>query len=317
MVTKVVKDVKEQRKCARSKVPKGFFEIDKIVTHREKEGETGYSIRWKGYEQAIGVEVTKEEVAEFIVKGGKILNAKFVYKLEDAQDRVLLVLHYVDDLVLASKDHLLRDEFLKHMGITWKITSEDKNTGFANTLFAATDASFAMCPLTRKSHAGYVIFLNHGPISYKSKLQNIVTLSSAEAEFVALSDVTCEVKYLRELSRGLGYPQREATLVFEDNRAAILVAQNECSASGRMRHVDVKFRFVVEAVKNKEIRVRYIPTDLNFADCFTKSLTPKKHAEAVKAILGDKDAYRLTVAKVDQEDEDQETENVMILDFTW
>jgi hypothetical protein len=40
-VTKVVKDVKEQRKCARSKVPKGFFEIDKIVTHREKEGETG------------------------------------------------------------------------------------------------------------------------------------------------------------------------------------------------------------------------------------------------------------------------------------
>jgi hypothetical protein len=203
------------------------------------------------------------------------------------------------------------------MGITWKITSEDKNTGFANTLFAATDASFAMCPLTRKSHAGYVIFLNHGPISYKSKLQNIVTLSSAEAEFVALSDVTCEVKYLRELSRGLGYPQREATLVFEDNRAAILVAQNECSASGRMRHVDVKFRFVVEAVKNKEIRVRYIPTDLNFADCFTKSLTPKKHAEAVKAILGDKDAYRLTVAKLDQEDEDQETENVMILDFTW
>jgi hypothetical protein len=597
MVTKVVKDVKEQRKCARSKVPKGFFEIDKIVTHREKEGETGYSIRWKGYEQAIGVEVTKEEVAEFIAKGGKILNAKFVYKrkyaivngveqflkwksrmavigcaerqgwetvystfsptvafaairllialtvdekymvdsydlsgaflgtelrdravyvklpadagvhagkilllkksvyglktsgkdfieqlaeeilgfvteatcprtrkvtkhsfkripvdhcvfkLEDAQGRILLLLHYVDDLVLASTDHLLRDEFLKHinrcwntthegrlarflginyvwsagsctcnaaayieriarrfevtemrlpdspldagfevteadfevvstpeqislyrsligsigyaattcrfdvsyslsvlsrylakpnarlieaakrviryllktkhMGITWKITSEDKNTGFANTLFAATDASFAMCPLTRKSHAGYVIFLNHGPISYKSKLQNIVTLSSAEAEFVALSDVTCEVKYLRELSRGLGYPQREATLVFEDNRAAILVAQNECSASGRMRHVDVKFRFVAEAVKNKEIRVRYIPTDLNFADCFTKSLTPKKHAEAVKAILGDKDAYRLTVAKVDQEDEDQETENVMILDFTW
>jgi hypothetical protein len=98
MVTKVVKDVKEQRKSARSKVPKGFFEIDKIVTHREKEDETGYSIRWKGYEQAIGIEVTKEEVAEFIVKGGKILNAKFVYKLEDAQDRVLLLLHYVDDL---------------------------------------------------------------------------------------------------------------------------------------------------------------------------------------------------------------------------
>ncbi len=85
----------------------------------------------------------------------------------------------------------------------------------------------------------------------------------AESEFVSLSDVTCKVKYLRELSRGLGYPQRDATLVFEDNRAAILVAQNECSASGRMRHVDVKFRFVMETVKNKEIRVKYIQTDLS------------------------------------------------------
>jgi hypothetical protein len=179
----------------------------------------------------------------------------------------------------------------KDLGITWKVESEDKTTGFTNTLFGTTDASFAMCPLTRKSHAGYVIFMNHGVVSYKSKLQNIVTLSSAESEFVALSDVTCytcEVKYLRELSRGLGHPHRDATLVFEDNRAVILVAQNECSTSGRMRHVDVKFRFVMETVKNKEIRVRYIQTDLNFADLFTKSLTPKKHTEGVKAVLGDK-----------------------------
>jgi hypothetical protein len=57
-------------------VPKGFFVNNKIVTHREKEGETEYNIRWKGYEQAIGVEVTKDEVAEFMVKGGKTLNAK-------------------------------------------------------------------------------------------------------------------------------------------------------------------------------------------------------------------------------------------------
>jgi hypothetical protein len=113
----------------------------------------------------------------------------------------------------------------------------------------------------------------------------LVTLSRAEAEFVALSDVTCEVKYLRELRWGLGHPQRETTLVFEDNRVAILVTQNECTVSARMSHVDVKFRFMTEAVKNKEIRVRYIPTDLNFVDCFTKSLMPKKHTEAVKTIL--------------------------------
>ena len=64
----------------------------------------------------------------------------------------------------------------KDLRITWKV-AEDKKTGFANVrgLFGATDASFAMCPLTPKSHAGYVVFMNHGVISYKSKLQNIVT----------------------------------------------------------------------------------------------------------------------------------------------
>ena len=92
------------------------------------------------------------------------------------------------------------------------------------------------------------------------------------------------------------------------------MAQNECSASGRMRHVDVKFRFVMEAVKNKEIRVRYIQTDLNFADLFTKSLTPKKHTAGVKAGLGDTDAYRLAVGNTDVEFEEQEASRVMMLE---
>ncbi len=78
------------------------------------------------------------------------------------------------------------------------------------------------------------MFMNHVVVSYKSKLKNIVTLSSVESEVVTISDVTCEVKYLRELSRGLCYPQRDGTLVFEDNRTAILVTQNECITIGRM-----------------------------------------------------------------------------------
>ncbi len=80
------------------------------------------------------------------------------------------------------------------------------------------------------------------------------------------------------------------------------------------RDVDVKFRFVMEAVKNKEIRVRYIQTDLNFADLFTRSLTPKKHTEGVKAVLGDKDEYGLPVGNTDVESEVQEASRVMMLE---
>ena len=51
-VVEVAKDVKEQRKSASNKVPKGFFRIDKVVKHREEGGETEYLVRWKGYDES-------------------------------------------------------------------------------------------------------------------------------------------------------------------------------------------------------------------------------------------------------------------------
>ncbi len=115
----------------------------------------------------------------------------------------------------------------KDLGIIWKVTVEDR--------------TFVMDPITRRSHAGFVTFNNHGLISWHSKLQSLVTLSSSEAEYVSLADMICEVKYLRELTRGLRFGQTESTLIYEDNRAAILTAEAECSAGGRLKHVDVKY----------------------------------------------------------------------------
>ncbi len=182
----------------------------------------------------------------------------------------------------------------KDLGITWSISEQDKESGFANVLFAAVDASFAMCKLTRRSHFGYTTFLNNGLVSWKS---TIVTLSSAESEYVALCDLTCEMRYLRQLAKGLGFEQKEPTLCFEDNKAAIMTAENECSAAGRMKHVDVKVRSVQESIKLGEIRVRYISTELNWADVLTKALVPKKHRDALEAIIDSKEAYRLTVTQ--------------------
>ena len=100
----------------------------------------------------------------------------------------------------------------KDLGITWSISEQDKESGFANVLFGVVDPSFAMCKLTSRSHFGYTTFLNRGLISWKSKLQSIVTLSSAESEYVALCDLTCEMRYLRQLAKGLGFEQKEPTL---------------------------------------------------------------------------------------------------------
>ncbi len=134
----------------------------------------------------------------------------------------------------------------------------------------------------------------------------------AEAEYIVLADMICEDKYLRELARGLGFVQAEPTLIYKDNRAAIMVAEAECSAGGRLKHVDVKYRFATEAVRNREVRVRYIPTNLNFADIMTKPLVPQKHKESVELIVSAKDTYRIVTARREMTDETYEASYFII-----
>ena len=77
----------------------------------------------------------------------------------------------------------------------------------------------------------------------------------------------------------------------------IITTENKCSVTGHMKHVDVKFRFVQESIKMGEIRIRYISTELNWVDVFTKSLVPKKNKDTIESIMGSKDPYRLIVSE--------------------
>ena len=76
-----------------------------------------------------------------------------------------------------------------------------------------------------------------------------------------------------------------------------MTAENECSAAGRMKHVDVKFRFVQESIKMGEIRIRYISTELNWAHVLTKARVPKKHKDDIESIIGSEEAHRLIVSE--------------------
>jgi len=76
-----------------------------------------------------------------------------------------------------------------------------------------------------------------------------------------------------------------------------MTAENECSAAGHMKHVDVKFRSVQGSIKLGEIRARFISTEFNWADMLTEALVPKKHKDTLEAIIDRKEAYRLTVTQ--------------------
>ena len=74
------------------------------------------------------------------------------------------------------------------LGITWKITAQDRKRGFGDMVFGVVDVSFVMDPITSRSHVVFVTFNNHELASWRSKLQFIVTLSSAE--YVTLVDMS-------------------------------------------------------------------------------------------------------------------------------
>ena len=69
---------------------------------------------------------------------------------------------------------------------------------------------------------------------------------------------------------------------WEDNKAAILIAENECSSAGRSQHIDVLYKFVAQAVTEGSVRVRYTPTDMNLADVLTKALPAATFDRVVK-----------------------------------
>ena len=93
-------------------------------------------------------------------------------------------------------------------------------------MFLRLNSDWAGCHKTRKSTSGYVIYFAGGPISWKSKLQQAVALSSCEAEYVALTEVVKEILWLVRHFKALGVDLDIPVFVFGDNTAAIALAKN-------------------------------------------------------------------------------------------
>jgi hypothetical protein len=118
-------------------------------------------------------------------------------------------------------------------------------------------------------------FLNNRVILYKSKLQPSVTLSSAEAEYMGLADEAEEVIYLRRLLEEIGFPQVGATLIWEDNKAAILLLLGDLLLKVRRAQpaewsmLTSSFDFA-EKIKEGVLRILYRPRDLTYTDLMTR-----------------------------------------------
>ena len=138
-----------------------------------------------------------------------------------------------------------------------------------------TDADYAGDVTTRRSTGGYVFLLGQTAISWSSKRQNSVTLSSCEAEYVAQAAAAQEAVWLRRLLSELNCPQQGPTQLFADNQGAIALAKNP-ENHARTKHIDVKYHFIRQEVSRGSVVLQYIGTGDMLADALTKAVPGPK-----------------------------------------
>ena len=127
----------------------------------------------------------------------------------------------------------------------------------------------------RRSTTGYVFKLGSGTISWCSKRQPTVSLSTTEAEYRAAAMVAQESTWLIQLMNNLHQPVDYVIPLYCDNQSAIRLVEN-LVFHARMKHVEVHYHFLREKVQLEEIEMRQIKTNDQVADLFTKSLSMSK-----------------------------------------
>ena len=133
------------------------------------------------------------------------------------------------------------------------------------------DSDWAAYPLTRHSLTGWIVFLGHSPISWKTKKQHTVARSSAEAEYRSMAAITCELKWLKGLLLSLGVHHPKSIPLFCDSQSTLHLAKNPVFHE-RSKHIEVDCHFLRDAILDGLITPSYVPTRTQLADIFTKAL---------------------------------------------
>lgn len=157
--------------------------------------------------------------------------------------------------LLATKNHVLR-------------LGEPNST---IPLIAFSDANWGESRIDRKSISGVICKVFGGTVSWSSRKQSMVSLSTTESEYYALAETVKETLWLIELLKDLKVEICSSPIINVDSQPCIKMISNE-KFSQRTKHIDVRFHFVKNALDENRIKLSYCPTDVNIADMMTKPL---------------------------------------------
>jgi hypothetical protein len=150
-------------------------------------------------------------------------------------------------------------------GITYGETSHP------HVLTAFSDSDYAGDSDTRRSTTGYLLTYNGGPVAWGSRRQSCVSLSTTEAEYIAMCEAAKDIVWTRRLLSGIGCDQKQPTELFCDNQGALKLVSNP-EFHRRTKHIDVRYHYVREQQMDGSIVVSHVGTKEQLADLLTKAL---------------------------------------------
>jgi hypothetical protein len=143
----------------------------------------------------------------------------------------------------------------------------------------------------RKSITGFILFVMGCPVVWKSKQQGNVSLSSTEAEYVAVSESTKEIIFIAQTLESIGIEVKYPIIVKVDNIGAIFMSEN-VTATARSRHIDARYHYVRNYIEDGVIKIQFVFTKDNKADVFTKN-TKSESFVSVMDYMMDKNQFEI------------------------
>jgi len=163
---------------------------------------------------------------------------------------------------------------MKTLGITYRKAQDD--TGDDNLFHGYADAAYANAD-DLKSMSSYVFLAAGGAITWKSRKQTIIALSSMEAEYVALSEAGHKASWLRNLYTELRFTQEHPTQIYSDNEGSIVLTHNP-QFHQHSKHITIHHHWVQDLVNNKILDIHNCHDPEQTADVLMKALPKPKHS---------------------------------------
>ena len=181
-----------------------------------------------------------------------------------------------------------------HMGLWYP-----KETSMELTAYA--DADHAGCQDTRQSTSGGAQFLGNKLVSWSSKKQMNTSISSTEAEYIAMSSCCSQILWMRSQLSDYGFKFNKIPM-YCDNKSVIALCCNNVQHS-RSKHIDIRHRFIREQVEKGVVELYFVKTEYQLADIFTKAL-PRERFEFILPRLGMKSLSPDTLKQLQEGEEE-------------